>query len=78
MPGTNQKVEEIERKIDLIKLKIEKRKERVNYYQKLINLGLSFNDTRRLEIFSTIKDFEIKQLSKELEWLEIQKSYYEL
>lgn len=78
MPYTNQMVEEIERKIDLVKLKLEKRKDRVTYYQKLINLGLGFNDMRRLEIFSTIKEFEINQLSKELEWLEIQKSYYEL
>ena len=78
MPDTNQKVDEIERNIDLIKLKIEKRKDRITYYQKLINLGLGFSDMRRLEIFSTIKEFEIKQLSKELEWLEIQRSYYEL
>lgn len=78
MPDTKQKLEEVEKKINLIKLRIEKRRDRIAYYDKLIKMGLAFDDMRRLEFFAAIKEIEVKKLLKELDWLYMQKSFYEL
>lgn len=78
MPGTKREIGEIERKTNLIKLMIEKRRERMAYYEKLINMGLSFSDTRRLEFLATVKRLEITDMLKELDWLDMQRSFYEL
>lgn len=78
MSNINEKISEIERKINLIKLMIEKRRGRIVYYEKLIKMGLTFNDRMRLDYYATIKENEIKDLTKELDWLYMQKSLYEL
>lgn len=78
MSDKNEKIKEIERKINLVKLMIEKRSNRVAYYQKLINMGLTSNDRIKLDYFSAVKNKEIKYLLKELDLLYIQKALYEL
>ena len=68
----------VERKIRLIKLMIEKRSQRVEYYQKLIKIGIANSDRKKLEYLSIAKEIEIYQLVKELDWLGMQKSFYEV
>lgn len=77
MENENKIVNDINRRIDLTKLMIEKRKERVDYYQKLIKMGLCFSDQKKLDIAISKKLYEIKRLSEELEWLYMQKAFYE-
>jgi len=71
-------LKKIEKKIILIKLMIEKRSQRVEYYQKLIKNGLTNSDRMNLEYISVVKEQEIGTLVKELDWLYIQKSFYEV
>lgn len=78
MSDINKKISEIKRKINLTKLMIEKRSKRVVYYQKLIDMGLAANDRMKLDFYMTVKEKEIKDLTKELDWLYMQKSLYEL
>ena len=77
MGDNNQKIEKIEREINLIKLMIEKRSNRIAYYKMLINIGLTFDDQRRLEFFAAQKNLEIKNLEKKLEELYMEKAFYE-
>ena len=78
MSDYNEKAKVIERRINLVKLMIEKRSNRIAYYQKLINMGLTSDDRMKLDHFSAIKNKEIKYLLKELDWLCTQKALYEL
>ena len=78
MNNTNVKVEELERKINLVQLMIDKRKERVEYYEKLLKMGLSADDTIKLQFHAGAKECEVKALEKELDWLYMQKAFYEL
>ena len=71
-------IKKIERKIDMFNLMIEKRKERIVYYQKLIKMGLAGDDMRRLEFFAAVKATEIKELQKKLDWFYTQQSLYKL
>ncbi len=71
-------LKKIEKKIILIKLMIEKRSQRVEYYKKLIKSGLTNRDRIKLEYVSMVKEQEISTLVKELDWLYIQKSFYEV
>lgn len=71
-------VREVARKIQLVLLMIEKRKQRIAYYQQLINKGLLFSDRMKLEVFIFIKTKEINDLLKQLDDLYTQKSLYEL
>ncbi len=77
MDKTNLKVEEINKKINMAQLMIEKRKERIAYYEQLIKMGIAHDDASRLEICASFKTKEIKNLQNELEWLYTQKSFYE-
>ncbi len=78
MNNTTEKLEEVERKISLVKLMIEKRKERKSYYERLVTMGVASTDKDQLELHAKIKETEINELLKELNWLYIQQSYYEL
>ena len=78
MSNTSLRIKEIEKKIKLVKLMIDKRSQRVVYYQKLIKMGLAANDRMKLDYYSSFKGKEIKDLTKELDWLYVQKSLYEL
>ena len=71
-------LKKIEKRIILIKLMIEKRSQRVEYYQKLIKKGLPNRDRMKLEYISIVKEIEISTLVKELDWLYMQKSFYEV
>ena len=77
MGDNNNKIEEIERYINLIELMIEKRSNRITYYEKLINMGLTFDDQRRLELLAAKKNVEIKNLHKKLDELYMEKAFYE-
>ena len=78
MSDTNSKIKEIEKKIKLVKLMIEKRGQRVAYYQKLIKMGLAADDRMKLDYYASFKSKEIRDLTKELDKLYVQKSLYEL
>ena len=71
-------IREVVRKIQLVQLMIEKRKQRIAYYNQLINMGLLFSDRMNLEIFIFIKTKEIYDLLRQLDDLYTQKSLYEL
>ncbi len=77
MNKTNLEVEEINKKINRVKLMIEKRKERIAYYGQLLKMGIAYDDAARLEIYAALKSKEVKNLQNELEWLYTQKSFYE-
>ncbi len=77
MDDNRQKIEKIERSINLIKLMIEKRSDRIKYYEKLIDMGLSFDDQRKLEFFAATKNLEIKNLYRKLDELYLEKAFYE-
>lgn len=78
MNDTNLTIEQLEKKIALVLLMIEKRKDRILYYDKLIDMGLAASDTIKLQFQVSIKESEIKALEKELDWLYMQKAFYEL
>ncbi len=78
MNDTNLTIEQLEKKIALVLLMIEKRKDRILYYDKLIDMGLTASDTIKLQFQVSIKESEIKALEKELDWLYMQKAFYEL
>ncbi len=78
MSGTTPNKDEVERKIKLLELMIEKRRERVAYYNKLINMGLTFDDKLRLESAMLVKQREIRRLQLDLDWLYTQKGIFEL
>ena len=69
---------DIEKRIRLIKLMIEKRSQRVEYYQDLIKMGIANSDRMKLNYLSIAKEIEIYELVKELDWLGMQKSFYEV
>ena len=71
-------IKEVERKINLLNLMIEKRRDRIVYYQKLIKMGLAVDDMRRLEFFTAVKSTEINELVKRLDWFYTQRSLLEL
>ena len=77
MDDNRQKIKKIERSINLIKLMIEKRSDRIKYYEKLIEMGLTFDDQRKLEFFAAHKRLEIKNLYKKLDELYLEKAFYE-
>lgn len=78
MNDTNLTIEQLEKKISLVLLMIEKRKERILYYDKLIDMGLTASDTIKLQFQVSIKESEVNALDKELDWLYMQKAFYEL
>ncbi len=78
MDSIAEKAAEIEKKIIMIKLMIEKRKERVKYYQKLVCMHVAESDRQRLECNIFLKEKEVRSLTDELGWLDIQKSFYEV
>lgn len=78
MNNTNVKLEELEKKIKLVQLMIEKRNKRIEYYDKLLKMGVATDDTIKLQFHAGAKESEVKTLEKELDWLYMQKAFYEL
>lgn len=78
MNDTNTKVEEIDKKISLANLMMEKRRGRIVYYEKLLKMGLAADDTIKLQFSIGVKESEIKTIEKEIDWLYMQKAFYAL